>query len=78
MVPEFRWPITPLTLASTSFWATAVPCFGSPASSSASSSNLAFLPPIVTPLAFSSSIAMRAPFSLSLPRCAMPPLVGPT
>ena len=39
---------------------------------------MAFLPPIVTPLALSSSIAMRAPFSLSLPRWAMPPLVGAT
>ena len=78
MVPEFRWPMTPLTLASTSLLATAVPCFGSAASSSASSSNLAFLPPMVTPLALRSSIAMRAPFSLSLPRWAMPPLVGPT
>ena len=29
VVPEFRWPMTPLTLASTSFCATAVPCFGS-------------------------------------------------
>ena len=29
VVPEFRWPTTPLTLASTSFWATIVPCFGS-------------------------------------------------
>jgi hypothetical protein len=32
---------------------------------------LAFLPPMVTPLALSSSMAMRAPFSLSLPRWAM-------
>ncbi len=60
--------MTPLTLLSTSFCAAAVPCFGSPASSSASNSNVAFLPPIITPLAFSSSMAMRAPFSLSLPR----------
>src|SRR5213592_884508 len=77
-VPEFRWPTTPLTLESTSFCAAAAPCFGSAPSSSASSSNLTFLPPIVTPLAFRSSMAMRAPFSLSFPRCAMAPLVGAT
>ena len=78
VVPEFRWPTTPLTLLSTSFCATAVPCFGSAASSSASSSNLAFLSPIFTPLAFRSSMAILAPSSLSLPRWAMAPLVGPT
>jgi hypothetical protein len=64
-VPEFRWPTTPLTFWSTSFWAAAAPCFGSAASSSAISSNLAFLPPMVTPLALRSSMARRAPFSLS-------------
>jgi hypothetical protein len=36
-------------------------------SSSASNSNLVLLPPMLTPLALSSSIAMRAPFSQSLP-----------
>ncbi len=46
VVPEFRWPMTPLTLASTSFCATMAPCFGSAASSSASSSNLTLAPPI--------------------------------
>jgi hypothetical protein len=46
VVPEFKWPTTPLTLASTNFWAAAVPCLGSAASSSATSSNLTFLPPI--------------------------------
>ena len=67
VVPEFRWPTTPLTLASHSFWAAAVPCFGSAASSSAWISNLTFLPPMVTFWAFRSSMAMRTPFSLSLP-----------
>src|SRR3974390_2647580 len=55
VVPEFRWPTTPATLASTSFCATVVPTFGSAWSS-----------------------ARRAPFSLSLPRCAMPPVSGAT
>ena len=50
VVPEFRWPTTPATLASHSFWAAAVPCFGSAASSSAWISNLTVLPPILTPL----------------------------
>jgi hypothetical protein len=43
VVPEFRWPTTPATLASHSFWAAAVPCFGSAASSSAWISKLDLL-----------------------------------
>ena len=78
VVPEFRWPITPLTLASTSFCATMAPCFGSAASSSASNSNFTLAPPISMPLAFSSSMARRAPFSLSLPRWACGPVIGAT
>ena len=45
-VPEFRWPTTPATLASTSFCATVVPTFGSAWSSSATSTNVAGLPSI--------------------------------
>ena len=78
VVPEFKCPITPWTLASTNFWAAAVPCFGSAASSSANNSNLTTLSPILMPAAFSSSMAILAPFSLSLPKWAMAPLVGPT
>src|SRR5581483_9518894 len=40
--------------------------------------NLASLPPIFSLAAFASSIARRAPFSLSLPRWAMPPVSGAT
>ena len=69
--------MTPLTLLSTSFCAAAVPCLGSPASSSAAISNLIFLPPMVRFCAFSSSMARRTPFSVSLPMWAMPPEVGP-
>jgi len=68
----------PLTFASTSFWATAVPCLGSLPSSSASSRQVTLWPPMPTPLALSSSIAMRAAFSLSLPRWALGPETGPT
>src|SRR5215208_3365698 len=77
-VPEFRWPTTPTTLASTSFCATVVPTFGSAWSSSATRVNFTSLPSILVLAAFASSIAKRAPFSLSLPRCAMPPVRGPT
>src|SRR5438105_10163412 len=77
-VPEFRCPTTPETLASTSFCATVVPTLGSAWSSSATSVNLTSLPPILMPAALASSTARRAPFSLSLPRCAIPPVSGPT
>src|SRR3989304_3467940 len=77
-VPELRCPTTPATLASTSFCATVVPTFGSAWSSSATSTNFASLPSILIFAALASSIARRAPFSLSLPRCAMPPVSGPT
>ena len=77
-VPEFRWPTTPATFASTSFCATVAPTFGSAWSSSATSTNFASLPSIWIFAAFACSIARRAPFSLSLPRCAMPPVSGPT
>ena len=75
--PEFRWPTTPTTFASTIFWATVVPTLGSAWSSSATSVNFTCLPSIVSFASFASSIARRAPFSLSLPRCAMPPVSGP-
>src|SRR5471032_135807 len=78
VVPEFRWPITPLTLASTSFCATAVPCFGSAASSSGTITNLTTLPLILKFSAFNSSMAIFAPFSLSLPKCAEAPEIGAT
>jgi hypothetical protein len=78
VVPELRWPTMPATLASTSFCATVLPTFGSAWSSSAMISNLTFLPPMVTPAALASSMARRTPFSLSLPRCAMPPVSGAT
>ncbi len=77
-VPEFRCPTTPTTAASTSFCAAAVPCFGSAASSSESNSKLTCLPPIVIFFAFGSSTASLAPRSLSLPRRAMPPVIGAT
>src|ERR1017187_3688130 len=76
--PEFRWPTTPATLASTSFCATVVPTFGSAWSSSATSSSLTVLPSSLRPVALASSTARRAPFSLSLPRWAIPPVSGPT
>src|SRR5688572_18812730 len=78
VTPELRWPTTPATLASTSFCATVVPTFGSAWSSSATKVNLTGLPSILMPAALASSTARRAPFSLSLPRCAMPPVSGPT
>src|SRR5499426_524036 len=78
VVPEFKWPTTPATFASTSFCATVVPTFGSAWSSSATSTNFASLPSIVIFVVFASSIASRAPFSLSLPRCAMLPVSGAT
>ena len=77
-MPEFRWPTTPATFASTSFCATVAPTFGSAWSSSATSTNFASLPSIWILASFACSIARRAPFSLSLPRCAMPPVSGPT
>src|SRR4029077_1281751 len=77
-VPELRCPTTPATFASTSFCATVAPTFGSSWSSSATSANLAALPPILMPAALASSIARRAPFSLSLPRWALPPVSGAT
>src|SRR5690349_2241612 len=77
-VPEFRCPTTPTTLLSTSFCATVVPTFGSAWSSSATSVNLTLLPSILMPAALASSMASRAPFSLSLPRWAMPPASGAT
>src|SRR5213596_1224453 len=77
-VPELRWPTTPATLASTSFCATVVPVFGSAWSSSATNVNFTSLPSILVLAALASSTARRAPFSLSLPRWAMPPVSGPT
>ena len=52
------------------------PASGRPGRLRRSSSNLTFLPSIMMPLALASSIARRAPFSLSLPRCACGPVVG--
>src|SRR6266850_7037520 len=77
-VPELRWPTTPATFASTSFCATVVPVLGSAWSSSATNVNFTSLPSILVLAAFASSTARRAPFSLSLPRWAMPPVSGPT
>ena len=67
VVPEFRWPTTPLTFMSHSFWPTAAPCLGSAASSSMTASHLIFLPPMVMPCLFRSSMAMVTPLALSLP-----------
>src|SRR5687767_13663679 len=78
VTPEFRWPTTPTTLASTIFCATVVPTFGSAWSSSATRVNFTSLPSIWVLAAFASSTARRAPFSLSLPKWAMPPVSGPT
>src|SRR5262245_13285542 len=77
-VPELRCPTTPTTFWSTSFCATVVPTFGSAWSSSATRENLTSLPPILIFAALASSMARRAPFSLSLPRWAMPPVSGAT
>ena len=77
MTPEFRWPTTPATLASTNFCAIVGPIFGSAWSSSLISSNFTILPPIFSFLAVASSTARRTPFSSSLPRWAMPPVSGP-
>ena len=77
-VPELRWPTTPATFASTSFCATVVPTFGSAWSSSAASTKVTSLPSILIFAAFACSMASRAPFSLSLPRWAMPPVSGAT
>src|SRR6218665_2171180 len=63
VVPEVRGPITPGTWESHSFCATAAPCLGSAASSSACNSNLIFLPPMLMPWVLSSSMSIRAPFS---------------
>src|SRR3990172_1303356 len=76
VVPELRCPMTPFTLASTSFCATMVAVLASAWSSSLSNSKRTFLPPMLTPLALASSIAMRVPFSLSLPMCACGPVRG--
>src|SRR5262245_44093257 len=78
VTPEFRCPTTPATLVSTSFCATVVPTLGSAWSSSEIRSNWTSLPSIFAPAALASSIASRAPFSLSLPRWAMPPVSGAT
>src|SRR2546427_145950 len=75
--PELRKATAPATLSSHSFCAAAVPCLGSATSSSATSWNLTFLPAISMPLALSSSMAMRTPFSLSLPKLAWGPDTGP-
>src|SRR6476661_841912 len=77
-VPELRCPTTPTTLASTSFCATVVPTLGSAWSSSATSVNFTGWPPSCTFASFASSMARRAPFSLSLPKCAIWPVSGPT
>src|SRR5580765_7199138 len=78
VTPELRCPTTPATLVSTSFCATVVPTLGSAWSSSEIRSNCTSLPPIFAPAALASSIASRAPFSLSLPRWAIPPVSGAT
>ena len=62
-VPDAR--SRPFTPASTRRCATVVLCAGSAWSSSPTSSNLTFLPPIVTPLALASPMARRVPFSRS-------------
>ncbi|KAF1031114.1 MAG: hypothetical protein GAK34_03714 [Delftia tsuruhatensis] len=75
--PELRKATAPATLSSHSFCEAAVPCLGSATSSSATSWNLTFLPAISMPLALRSSMAMRTPFSLSLPKLAWGPDTGP-
>ena len=78
VVPEFRWPITPTTFASTSFCAAAVPCLGSAPSSSEISVKVTFFPSILISALFKSATASLAPASLSFPRWAMEPVSGPT
>ena len=77
VVPELAWPTTAFTPASTSFCATAVPCFGSAASSSLCILKTTLRPPMVVPRAFKSSIARATPFSIALPRWAISPDSGP-
>src|SRR3990172_7224854 len=77
VTPELIWPTTLFTFASTSFWAPVVPCLGSALLSSLSRTNFASLPSILSFASLASSIASCAPFSLSFPRCAMPPVSGP-
>src|SRR5438105_2063120 len=78
VTPELRCPTMPFTLASTNFCATVVPTLGSAWSSSATSANFTVFPSILIPAPFASSTARRAPFSLSLPKWAIPPVSGPT
>ncbi|CFW18967.1 Uncharacterised protein [Bordetella pertussis] len=49
VVPELKWPRMPLTSWSTSCWATCTATRGSAWSSRETSTNLAGLPPTVTP-----------------------------
>src|ERR1700690_2547522 len=76
VAPELRWPITPTTPSSTSRCATVVAVLGSAPSSSLINSNTTGLPPSVGWSALISSIASRAPLSLSLPRWAWGPVSG--
>src|SRR5687768_4482338 len=77
VTPEFRWPMTAATLASTNFCATRVPILGSPWSSSLIMRKLTALPPMWGFFALACAIASATPFSSSLPWCAMPPVSGP-
>ena len=77
VTPEFRWPITAATLASTSFCATVVPTFGSAWSSSLVILKVTGLPSMVSFLSFAWEMASATPFSSSLPRCAIDPVRGP-
>ena len=64
-MPEFRWPTTPTTLASISFWATLRRLFAVGCVVFGQQFELAFLPSTMMPLALASSTASLAPFSLS-------------
>src|SRR5688500_8270693 len=77
VTPELRWPMTAATLASTSFWATLVPTFGSAWSSSLIILKVTGLPSMVIFFAFASATARATPFSSSLPRWAIEPVSGP-
>src|SRR5687767_2121115 len=77
VTPEFKWPTTAATLASTSFCATVVPTFGSAWSSSLIILKVMGLPSMVIFFALASATARATPFSSSFPRWAIEPVRGP-
>src|SRR5450759_294533 len=74
--PEFRCPMTPMTLESDANWfATLTPVFGSPWSSPENATNVR--PPFLAAAeAFTSVMASLAPFSMPLPSATAPAVSG--